>query len=312
MESSFEINEYIKVAFYYYKNGMTQQEIAKKMSTSRQRVNRILKKCLETGIVKIVIQEIEDQNVEFETRLEKLTGLNEAVITNNDCNELNDSLGIAASAYMQRILKDNDVVGFSRGRALSSFVTNLAPVKRKNLIATQLVGGLNAEEAGVNSDYIVRFSSEKLNAKPCFMYAPIMVESKKLRDSMLNESYLSQVYSIMKKCSVAVVGLGDMSEQSLFIQRNFMFDSEYEVLKNKNAVGEICTHYFDINGNIIDSGINDRVFAIDYDNYMKIPVRIGIGGGDQKISTIIGAIRGGLINVLITDFDTAKTVYKNF
>ena len=56
-------NEYIKVAYYYYKLGMTQDDIAKKMSMSRQRVNRILKKCLETGIVKISIQQCESHDV---------------------------------------------------------------------------------------------------------------------------------------------------------------------------------------------------------------------------------------------------------
>lgn len=312
MVNSFEINEYIKVAYYYYKSGMTQQQIAKKMSTSRQRVNRILKKCLETGIVKIVIQEIEDQNVEFETRFEKATGLNEAIITNAEYDSLNESLGIAAASYLERILKDNDVIGFSRGRALSRFVDNLKPIKRKNLTTTQLVGGLNAQEAGINSDYIVRYSSEVLNAKPCFMYAPIIVENKQLRDSMLNESYLSQVYNTMKNCTVAIAGIGDLSEKSLFIHKNFMFDTEYTVLTNKNAVGEICTHYFDINGNIIESGLNDRVFAIDYNSYMKIPLRIGIGGGPEKISAITGAIRGRLINVLITDYDTANVLFENF
>ena len=310
MADSFNKVEFIKVAYYYYKTGMTQFEIANKMSMSRQRVNRILKKCLETGIVKISIQEYENQNVEFETQLETLLGLKEVIIADCQDPEINESLGASASSYLERVIKDNDIIGFSRGRALSQLVNSLVPVDKKNLTVTQLVGGLNAQEANINSDDIVRHSAEILNAKPFFMYAPIIVESKLLRDSMLNESFFSQVYNTMKNCTIAVVGIGDMSAQSTFVQRNFMTEEEYSVLQSKNAVGEICTHYFNGNGKNIECGINDRVFAIDYDSYKKIPLRIGVGGGSEKISAITGAINGKLINVLITDYDTAKVLYQ--
>ena len=239
-------NEYIKVAYYYYKAGMTQDDIAKKMSMSRQRVNRILKKCIETGIVKIVIQEYEHQNVELETQLETLSGLNEVILVDSSNEERNESLGAAASSYLERVIKDNDIIGFSRGRALSYLVNHLIPIARKNLTVTQLVGGLNVEEAHINSDDIVRHSSEILNARPCFMYAPIILENKQLRDSLMNESFFSKAYNTMKACTVALVGIGDMSSQSAFVQRKYISKKEYSILKSKNAVGEICTHYFNI------------------------------------------------------------------
>ena len=310
MADSLKKNEYVKVAYYYYRTGMTQQEIAKKMSMSRQRVNRILKKCLETGIVKIVIQELESQNVEIETKFEKASGLNEALIVNCEVGRINESLGVVAAAYLDRIVNDNDIIGFSRGRALSALVDNLVPIDKNNLTVTQLVGGLNADEASTNSDDIVRYSAEILNAQPFFMYAPIIVESRQLRDSMLNEAFFAQVYTKMKNCTVAVVGIGDMSDKSQLIQKNFLTEKESKELKDERAVGEICTHYYDIEGSVINSDINDRVFAIDSDSFKKIPIRIGISGGSEKIDAITGAIRGGLINVLITDYETATAVYE--
>jgi len=305
-------NEYVKVAYYYYKVGMTQDEIAKKMAMSRQRVNRIIKRCLETGIVTITIRENFNTNVELEAQMEDRTGLNEVFISSSDMKELNDSLGAAASAYLERILKDNDIIGFSRGRALSHLVSNLTPINKKNLTVTQLVGGLNAEETSTNSDNIVRDSALILKARPCFMYAPIIVENKELRDSMLSQSFFSQVYDTMKKCTVAVVGIGGFTNQAGLVPKSFMFEEEYKQLQKSNAIGEICTYYFDASGKIIKSGINERVFAIDYDSFMKIPVRVGIAGGSEKTQAIIGAIKGKLINVLITDIDTANEVQKAF
>lgn len=312
MSETFNENEFTKIAYYYYKIGMTQDEIARRFSMSRQRVNRILKKCLETGVVTISIREFDNHNVELETQLEELTGLREVVLSTSEIEERNESLGGTASAYLERIIKDNDIVGFSRGRALSHLVANLAPVSHKNLTVTQLVGGLNAEEANTNSDNIVRETARKLNAKPCFMYAPIIVENKQLRDSMLRQSFYSQVYETMKRCTLAFVGIGNFSDQPGFVPRSFLFDEEYGELQKRNAVGEISTFYFDIEGKIIKSGVNERVFAIDYNSFVKIPVRVGIAAGEDKERAIIGAIRSGLINVLITHLDTARRIIKAF
>lgn len=301
-------NEYTKIAYYYYKLGMTQDDIAKKMSMSRQRVNRILKKCLEMEIVKIVIQDYDHQNVELEIHLETLLGLNEIIIVKNSDNDTNESIGLAASDYLDRVVKNNAVIGFSRGRALSTLVSNLQPIDRTNLTVTQLVGGLNAEEAHVNSDYIVRRTSELFKAKPCFMYAPIILENKALRDSLMNESFYAPVYETMKACNIAIVGIGDMSSKSAFVQKKYISKTENDILQRKNAVGEVCTHYFDLNGEIIESGLNDRVLAIDLESLKKISLRLGVAYGSEKLSSIIGAAKSKLINVLITDLETATAL----
>lgn len=123
----------------------------------------------------------------------------------------------------------------------------------------------------------------------------LILENKHLRDSLMKESFFSRVYDIMKACTIALVGIGDMSSKSAFAQRKYISKEEYDILQSNNAVGEICTHYFDVNGKIIESGINDRVLAIDLDSCKKIPLRIGIGNGPEKLSAIIGAVRGSLI-----------------
>jgi DNA-binding transcriptional regulator LsrR (DeoR family) len=124
----------------------------------------------------------------------------------------------------------------------------------------------------------------------------------------MKESFFTRVYDTMKACTIALVGIGDMSSKSAFVQKKYISKAEYDILQSKNAVGEICTHYFDIKGKIIESGINDRVLAIDFESFKKIPLRIGVGSGPEKLSAITGALRGSMINVLITDLETAKAL----
>ena len=41
---------------------------------------------------------------------------------------------------------------------------------------------------------------------------------------------------------------------------------------------------------------------------MKIPLRIAVSGGQEKIVPIIGALKGKMVNVLVTDAFTAQGV----
>ena len=52
--------------------------------------------------------------------------------------------------------------------------------------------------------------------------------------------------------------------------------------------------------------MNERTIAIGFDDMQGIPNRIGVSGGMHKARPNIGAARAGLINVLITDQDTAR------
>jgi dihydroxyacetone kinase-like protein len=42
----------------------------------------------------------------------------------------------------------------------------------------------------------------------------------------------------------------------------------------------------------------------------RIPIRIGVAGGLAKVMPIIGALKGGFINILISDSATAVEVLK--
>lgn len=300
-------NEYTKIAYYYYKAGMTQEEIAKKMSMSRQKVNRVLKKCLEDGIVKITIEGYPCEGIEMEVKLESLLGLNRVIIVAAPEKEV---LGNASAAYLEGIIKNNDIIGFSGGKALSYIVDRLKPVEAKNLSVTQLVGILNTDGEYGSSDYIVRKASDKLHAKPHFIYAPMMLNSTLLRDSLLKEEFYTDVFDAMKACTIAMVLIGDMNHISSLVETKFISAEELEDLKNKCTVGEVCTHFYDIDGNLITNTINDRVLSIDIDSYKNIPLRVGIGKGKESVQSIIGAAKSKLINVLITDSETADALSK--
>ena len=69
----------------------------------------------------------------------------------------------------------------------------------------------------------------------------------------------------------------------------------------------MCLQFYDKDGNTDKYGFyNDRVAAMRLEDIRRIPSKIGIAGGMRKMEAVIGAIRGGYINILITDTDLAK------
>jgi len=302
--------EYTRVAYYYYKVALTQEQISKKMNMSRQRVNRILKDCVERGIVKISIEGMQGAQYELEASLEQKYSLLAARVT--ECGEpeiINSVLGTTAGEYLAQILDKGDIIGFSRGRAVSCMVDNMPPVAKKHVVATQLMGGWNHAESAMDVDDIVHRFSQKSGASAKVLFAPVMVNNPNLKQSIISEPYFQGVYEFIKSCTIAVVGIGGMPSEKQKNERKLCSVEEaFLTYGALSAVGEVCTHFFDESGNPVRSRMDDRIIAIALDDYLQIPHRIGVAGSPTKLQAITGALRGGYINVLITDPNTAQAL----
>jgi DNA-binding transcriptional regulator LsrR (DeoR family) len=71
-------------------------------------------------------------------------------------------------------------------------------------------------------------------------------------------------------------------------------------------VGDICLRFFDAEGNAISSGVDRRVIGITLAQLQRTDRSVGVAGGHRKYEAIRGAVRGGWVNVLITDHLTAE------
>ncbi len=300
--------EYTRVAYYYYKAGLTQEKIAEKMKMSRQRVNRILGKCESLGIVKIEVVGYDGLYLDLERSLEEAYSLATVrVVEPSDSRHITPTLGAAAGSYLAGIITDGDIVGFSRGRSTAALVDSMPRIHKKNLTVTQLVGGWNGQDKGADVDDIVHRFAGKLHARPSKLYAPLIVNSPEIRRSIMEESYFRDAYRVVQSCTIAVVGIGNLEERILKENTTEgMEEKDFRGYLEKNAVGEICTHFFDLSGNVVIAGMEKRIIAVTLEDFLRIPTRVGIAGSPKKHRAIEGALRGGFINVLITDVETAR------
>ncbi|MCI9455165.1 MAG: sugar-binding transcriptional regulator [Dorea sp.] len=303
------MNEYRRVAYYYYKAGLTQEVIAKRMKMSRQRVNRIVSACVELGIVKITIADLDKWNLELETELEQKYGLKEVRVIDNVVEDrLIQELGIAAGNYLQSIVKEGDIVGVTRGRTTAAMVDHWIPAVSypENVTVTQLIGSAREEDSRLGADRIVYGLADRLGAEVAVLHAPVILHSASLRESFVGDPYYMSAYEVVKNCTIAVVGIGTADSQWEHMISLYDVENDEEKKWTEDVAGEVCANFFDREGQEAAPPFKDRIIAITMEDYKKIPVRIGVAGGEEKAEAIRAAVKGNYINVLVTDLLTAK------
>ena len=305
----------VKVSRLYYKDGLTQDEIAEKLKISKYQVNRILKKALSLGIVKITIIDPSSSISVFEEKLENTFGLKRAIVVENfglSDIELKAKLGMAAAEYLLEIIKDNDVIGVSWGTTINEVINHLPEKINKNVEVVQVTGGSHQLSIDLNCHDITTRLARKFGKEPHLLFAPAILDSKDLLSALMEEKSIKSTFDYFKKVTVALVGIGAIYPKviSTLINTGHISKEDFESLKANNAVGDVFSHFFDINGNVCDSTLTGRIVSMPIEVLKKVPYIIGVAGGKLKAEAILGALRGKYINILITDDTAAQKVLK--
>jgi deoxyribonucleoside regulator len=305
----------VKVATLYYKDRLTQDEIAQRIKVSKYQVNRILKRALEAGIVQITINDSMSGITDLEDKLEKTFGLKRAIVIDNNGlsdKELKVKMGQATAGYLMEIIKNRDVIGIAWGTTVNEVINHLPRKINKNIKVVQVTGGIHQLALNLNCQDIARRLADKFDVEPHLIYAPAIVESKNLRDLLLREQSIRDTFKFFKDISIALVGIGAISKKttSTLVETGSINEEELKKLKNQSAVGDVFSHFIDINGNIVDKSIDSKMITISTDDILKIPYLIGVAGGESKAEAVLAAMRGKYVNILVTDSGAASGLLK--
>lgn len=314
----------LKTAKYYYIENLTQQEIAEKINVSRPTVSKLLTEAKEAGIVQINIVDVKNQKYiwEMEEKLMKIFGLKDIKIfeynqyKHNKINELElkKRLGQTAARYFEnKILKSNLEIGVAWGYTLKYMIDNLKPNNSiKNLEVVSILGGSGNLKSDVNSNSLCKKIIDKYNGNGYFLYAPVIANSENARE-IINLNYdIKEILKKGKNVDVALVGIGKPIGTSLLLETGYFKESEKEKLVKENAIGDICAHFYNEKGTLCDTEINKKIIGLGLKDLMNIDTVIGIAGGNEKIESILAALKGRYINILITDSNTAEKMIKKY
>ncbi len=297
-------NYLIDIARRYYIDGLSQQEIAREFSISRPTVSLMLKQCREEGIVEIRIQDESYFSTALGEKLANLFSLDKVFVTRSDSDSTTTmaKAGAKAVSVLSSMLRDRICIGISWGTTLYQMVNQMKRSEIVDAEVVQLMGGLGARDPSYDGPELAQALARRLNGKYYPLYAPVMVKTEELKNMLMEEPAVRDTVKKTTSLDIAIVGLSsDIPERSALVRAGYLSTEEAREIYEQGARGHICGYHFDEEGNILDISVNKRIIGVSMDDYKKIPVRIGVACGKDKAPAIHAAIKGELINILITD-----------
>lgn len=309
-----------KCCYLYYKDNLSQVQICEKLGISRATVSRLLKAGREREIVRIDLYN-PDSFVygQLEQELEQEFGLKELVIVDevdigNDYNHM-QLVYQAAIEYLARTLHDGDYVGVGMGRTLFNIATQNTVTDEINCTFVPVNGGIgtvvqSGTRAGNYSNDIANAFAQKFHGNAIQFFAPAIFDDISVMQGLSKELPIQQVTSMFRQLDFVLMGLGSpSSKESTMVRCGYLTRAQFKEYQKQGAVGDYLLNFFDENGDTSKfDDFNSHVMGISQEDFMNIPTRIAIAAGGDKGKSVLGALRGQRMNVLITDINCINSL----
>ncbi|MBW6411601.1 sugar-binding transcriptional regulator [Clostridium weizhouense] len=298
----------VEVARLYYQSDYSQQQIASQLGISRSTISRLLKYAKEKGYVTINIVDPFADLDKLAYRLKEKYELNDVRVVfspKNDYASIIEYVSQQAAKYLEETVKSGDVIGISAGRTIHEVAKKVTPQNVKGIEVVQLQGSIIHSEASIYTTETVSILAKNFQTVPRYLPLPVIFDNSNIKQMVEKDSHIKSTLEIGIQANIAIFTVGIVEDKSLLFQLGYLNEKEKTILKQK-SVGDICSHFFDENGEICDKEIDERTIAISLDTLKEKEKSILVAGGEHKVEAIKGALKGKIANVLITDQYTAK------
>ncbi|HEY59349.1 MAG TPA: sugar-binding transcriptional regulator [Anaerolineae bacterium] len=308
-----KLSKLTEVARVYFLENRTQAEIARNLDISRSQVSRYLSEAREMGIVQIRIIEPNKKDSDLgQTLQQRYPSLHNVIVApvfETSADAVRTIIGRYAANFLLDIIQPGQQLSLGCGRTLEVMVKALPEQAMSNVTVAQAMGNLGHEAHKIDYNEIARVAAEKLGGNVLYLSAPAILGrgSGKADEFVRANQMLQKTLGIACDADIYMVGLGSMESDLVYTRFGLIASEELQALKGK-AVGDICGHFFDINGQEKASAFNDRIVGITLDNIRQAKISIGVAGGSDKVAPLLGAVRGKFINVLISDEQTVHSI----
>jgi DNA-binding transcriptional regulator LsrR (DeoR family) len=314
-----ELRLMARVARMYYEGNLKQPEIAERLSLSQATISRLLKRAEAEGIVRITVSVPVGAFPEQEEALERRYGLKEAIVVDSledEEEQVMRDLGAAAAYYVETTVRPEEVVGVAAYASLLSMVNAMHPRAarggaREGVKVVQLTGGVGNPAAEAHATQVTRRLASLLRGEATFLPAPGLAATAEARRMFMQDPFVREAFETFDRVTLALVGIAPLEVRS---PGGFMASftlEERELLARRGAVGFICERFYDAQGTVLATPLDDRLIAIGAEQLRRVDRSVGITGGPRRIHAIRAALAGSWVNVLITDRFTADRLLQS-
>ena len=307
-----------RAGWIYYVASHTQEEIARSLGVSRQSAQRLvsLAAAAAAGLVKVRLDHPVARGMELARALRDRFGLRLAEVApsaregprpagrGGGRRERGDRAGFAERRAADRLARHRPT-----GRALRAAVEHVAPMERPQHRVVSRLGDMMRDGSASPFDAVIRLA-ERTGARYYPMGLPAMAQSPEEVALLRALPAVASTLELVARADVSFVGVGGIGPGAPKVQDGFVTPDEMAALEAAGAVGEITGWAFDARGVLIEGLSNDRVPGAPPEAAPARPVAC-VAVGPAKVAAIAAALRGRLVNGLVTDEATATTVLRH-
>jgi DNA-binding transcriptional regulator LsrR (DeoR family) len=297
------LDDAARAGWLYYIAGNTQDEIARKLGVSRQSAQRLVSLAISEKLIKVRLDHPLANCLELAKRLRDRFELNMVEVVPADPQSTSNTLGIvgAAAAELERCLDSQHpvIAAVGTGRTLRAMAEQVSPMDCPQHKIVAIVGNIAPDGSATIFDVASRIG-DRVRAPYYPMPLPLMATTVPERNLLLSQKSIRNIADLAEQADITFVGIGTVDAEAAVLRDGFMRPEEVRSLVRSGAVGEITGWAFDGNGDLIEGLTNDRVLSVPLQKPAKGRV-IGVSMALSRLKAIRGALKGRLVNGLITN-----------
>lgn len=296
-------------AWLYYEERMTQEEVAERLGVSRATVVNVLQEARDRGIVTIAVSPKHLQSVRISHALSELYALENCVIVPDDGGRRPDfeRIGQAGAQVLAKILEDHDVLGVAWGRTVLALSEALPEARRPGISVVQIAGSAIGT-AEFSPELCTSNIAHRIGARCINLHAPGIVSRPEIKTLFMKEPELVRQFEIIRSCTKILFGVGGFENAGTVLSSGYMTPQTVKPYVERGGIAVVAGRVLDSSGKAVLGSLDDQMIGLTLRELIKIPERICVAGGLDKVDAIEGVLRGGYATLLVTDELTAEAL----
>jgi DNA-binding transcriptional regulator LsrR (DeoR family) len=314
-----ELKQMVQCLELYYRQGLSQKDIAATVGVSAATVSRLLKRAFDEGLVRVELTLPRTHELEAEL-IQRFKLRDAVVVAAGGKGDVKEEVGAAAAVYFEKVAEHGMRVGVSCGFTLYQTIRALRERRLRDLALYPLSGESTLKLVDISPNTLVGMMAAKYRPHVTAYALPVqhlvsLREIEREHRRLLRDAEVRKIYEAARSVDVALCGIGLIGEETPgFCALAESYGISVKRLRQLGVVGEINYQPFDAQGEIVDRpelrALMRRVLSVDAARLQALSRHddhrvVAVAGGKDKRQAVRGALAGGFMNVLITDEDLA-------
>ena len=298
------------VAELYYKDGLTQAQIGKRLGLSRQTIVSYLRQGKKRGIVEIKIKGSAYTGSDLSRSLKLKYELEDVYISRTIGLKVEDTKRRTArlgAEALGALLENGDVVGVSWGTTVDLASLEMPRRTLPDAEILLLQGSTAATEVDSPEASTIRIAGA-LGAKCKTLHSPAILSTTELAAQLRAEPVLQKQLARFDDLDKIFFSVGGVDYDTIIATSGVASSEEIHRFQRAGAKAVLCGHFIDANGAHVGQDFAGRMIGASLSQVKSARVKICVAEGQKKLAPIRSAINGGYVTHLVVDSSLAEAL----